>query len=179
MKNEIWKTIPGYTLYEASNMGRLKTYNWKGTGREAIMKPALDGSGYLRTMLKRDIDGKIHTVKVHRIIASTFIDNPENKPEVNHKNGIRTDNRLENLEWLTHSENIKDSFTSGRSCNKGDDNPTSKLTSEQVLEIRRLYVRGHKNQHDLKYTKADLANMFGVKYGTIKQIIQRKTWNHL
>ena len=96
---ETWKKIPGYSLYEASTEGRIKTFNWKNTGKIAIIKPALDNSGYLRTMLKRDIDGKIHTIKVHRLIAMTYIDNPKNYPEVNHLNSIRNDNRVINLEW--------------------------------------------------------------------------------
>lgn len=176
---ETWKRIPGYSLYEASDLGRLKTFNWKNKGVEAIMKPAMDGSGYLRTMLKRDGDGKIATIKVHRIIGQTFIPNPENKPEINHKNGIRTDNRLMNLEWCNHSENIKDSFTQGRSSNKGAKNPAATLTDEQVIEIRKNYVYGRRSQHDPGQTKKQIAEQYGVKMSAIKQVILNKTWKHL
>lgn len=171
METEIWKKIPGYGLYEASTFGRIKTFNWKGCGREAIMKPAKDNGGYFRTMLKRD-DGIIHTVKVHRIIASTFLSNELEKPCVNHINGIRDDNRIENLEWVTISENIKHSFKIGLSSNKGSGCPTAKLTESQVLEIRAKFI-------PRKCGRKELAKMYGVFPATIKGIILRKSWTHI
>ena len=178
METEIWKKVPNYSTYEVSSFGRIKTFNWKNHGTEAIMKPALDGGGYLRTMLKRD-DGKTHTIKVHRIVGSTFILNPEDKPEINHKNGIRSDNRLSNLEWVTHAENIKDSFISGRSNNEGVKNPCSKLTDDQVRDIRANYVHGRRSQHDAGETKTQIALRYNVSVGVIKKIIQNKSWKHL
>lgn len=172
-----WKTIPGFSLYEASSDGEIKTYNWKNLKREAIMKPAMDNSGYLRTMLKRDSDGKIGTIKVHRIIAQTFIPNPENKPEVNHKNSIRNDNRVINLEWVTHSENVKHSFYNGIQNNKGQNNPCASLTDEQVLEIRSKYTFGKKTK--CGKTKAQLAKEYNTTFNVIKQLVQGRTWKHL
>lgn len=167
-----WKRIPNYSLYEASTNGEIKTFNWKGCGREAIIKPAKDGSGYLRTMLKRD-DGKMHTIKVHRIIAATFIDNPLNKAEVNHINGIKTDNRVENLEWVTKEENIKHWVSMGCIGKLiGEDIGTSKLTSEQVKEIRSKFK-------PRVYTRKMLAEEYGVKDCTIKDIILKRSWTHL
>jgi hypothetical protein len=176
---ETWKRIPGYSLYEASDLGRLKTFNWKNKGIEAIMKPALDGHGYLRTMLKRDGTGKFDTIKVHRIIGITFIPNPENKPQINHKNGIRSDDRAINLEWMTQSENIKDSFTQGRSSNKGEGNPAATLTNEQVIEIRKNYVYGRKNLRKGELSKKDIAEKYGTTFSIIKHITQGRTWKHL
>jgi hypothetical protein len=175
---EEWKSIPGYSRYEASTMGNIRTLNWKNTNMVKVMKPSLDGSGYLRTMLKRDKDGKIHTIKVHRIIGITFILNLDNKPEINHLNGIRSDNRLINLEWCSHSENIKDSFTKKRSNNQGENGPTHKLTNEQVIEIRKNYVGGNNNAHK-RPTLQQIADKYNVCAGSIKQIIQKKTWTHL
>lgn len=94
---EVWKPIKGFEgRYSVSNKGRVKThrYNWN-----KIMKPAYDNSGYLYVHI---IDKK---KKIHRLVAEAFIPNPENKSQVNHKNGVKDDNRVENLEWATPSEN--------------------------------------------------------------------------
>jgi hypothetical protein len=177
-----WKKIPGYSSYEVSTDGEIKTYNWKNTGQERIMKPALDGSGYLRTMLKND-QGKIETVKVHRIVAKTFLPNPENKPQVNHINHIRTDNRLINLEWCTASENQKWSFTCKRRNITGERNPHTNLKDEDVIEMRKLWKHGRKNKYDengqLCMTRKELADKFGTTVDVVKNIIQKRTWKHL
>lgn len=181
LPNEIWKRIPGYSLYEISNMGRIKTFNHMNKGKTAIMKPALDPNGYWRTMLKRDLDGKIHTIKVHRLVAITFIPNPENKPQVNHINGKRDDARLENLEWCTASENQKHSFRIGLHNLKGEKNPATNLTDEKVLEIRSKFTYGIKGGRPVKgqVTRKMLAEEYGVGIHVIKNIVSGKNWKHL
>lgn len=114
----MWKSLTKYPTYSFSDMGELKTFNWKNKGVERIMKPALDEKGYLRTMLK-NADGKFDTVKVHRIIAQAFLPQPEGMNEVNHINGIKTDNRIENLEWSNRRLNIKHAFETGLCKPKG------------------------------------------------------------
>lgn len=173
---EIWKKIPGYSLYEASDYGRIKTFNWKNKGKEKIMSPALDGGGYLRTMLKGD-DLKFHTIKIHRIIAKTFIENTENKPQINHKNCIKTDNRVINLEWATASENIKHAYKQNRMTMKGECNSCATLTDKQVIEIRCNYQYGKKFKKGK--TKQQIADEYGTTFSVIKRIIQGKTWKHL
>ena len=169
---EVWKTIPNYSKYEASSTGYIKTFNWKGSAQTRIMKPALDGSGYLRTMLIRD-DGITHTIKVHRIIAQTFIENPKNKAEVNHKNGIKSDNNVSNLEWLTHAENVQHCVDNGWMVTKrGEDNGCSILKEYQILEIRDKF-------NPRIYTRQMLAEEYGVKACTIKDVILRRSWKHL
>lgn len=178
MKRKVWKKIPKYSSYEASTYGEIKTFNWKNKGIERIMKPALDNGGYLRTMLKGD-DGVFKTVKTHRIIAETFIQNPLNKKEVNHKNSIRSDNRVDNLEWVTHSENVKHSFDNMMQTNMGECNPCATLSDKQVLEIRMNYKYGRKSKHEEGLTKKQIAEMYNTTVPVIKRIIQNKTWKHL
>lgn len=174
---KIWKAIPGFSLYHISNYGEIKTFNWKNKKVEKIMSPALDGAGYFRTMLKRDSDGKFCTVKVHRLVAQTFIPNPLNKPQVNHINGIRNDNRLTNLEWVTNAENIKHSFKIGLSSNKGEKNPAATLTDAQAKEILANYKFGKKNKDGI--TKKEIAQQYNVNVCVIRDLVMRKTWKHL
>ncbi len=99
---EIWLPIPNYSNYEVSNFGRIKSLDYNGSGNPRIMKLFLERCGYLRVNITRD-DCAYKKVSVHRSVWMAFIPNPENKPQINHKNGIKTDNRLENLEWATRS----------------------------------------------------------------------------
>lgn len=146
---EIWKDIRGYEgLYQVSNLGRIKSTSpglkfVKGSPSELIMKQSLSSSGYLHVQLY-----KAHvpaTVLVHKVVAQAFIDNPEGKPEVNHIDSDRTNNRVSNLEWATKSENMKHSFNRGYHVSpmlnrKGAMNTNSKKIIQYDLsgnEIRR------------------------------------------
>ncbi|MEX0596564.1 MAG: HNH endonuclease [Candidatus Paceibacterota bacterium] len=172
----MWKKIPEFNLYEASDQGFIKTFNWKNKGIERIMKPSLDGSGYLRTMLLGD-DKKFYTIKVHRIIGITFIDNPENKPQINHKNCIKTDNRVSNLEWVTLSENQIHAYKQNRRSMRGECNSCATLTDREVFEIRANYEFGKKCKKGI--TKKQIAEKYNTSFNVIKRIVQNKTWKHL
>ena len=105
---EIFRSVPGYEgLYSISDMGTLKTHKRQGTDERVIIGYK-DRTGYLRATLMKNGEGK--SFAVHRLVCMAFLDNPENKRTVNHKNGNKTDNRLENLEWMTHSENHLHSY---------------------------------------------------------------------
>lgn len=107
---EIWKRYKD-TYYEVSNMGNIRSIErfverkgwYKHFVKSKILRPAIDKKGYLRFGLM--VNGKLVTVKGHRVVAEVFIDNVENKPQVNHINGIKHDNRVESLEWCTNREN--------------------------------------------------------------------------
>ncbi len=103
MKKTQEKWVRFDDLYELSNLGRVKSHAF---GRERILKVASTGTGYMGVSLHTN--GTNHLI--HRLIAKAFIPNPENKPCVNHKNGNKSDNRVENLEWMTYSENEKHSY---------------------------------------------------------------------
>lgn len=101
---EVWKKIEGTDeRYEVSNTGKVRSLNYKNTGRTKELRPAPDPKGYLKTMLP--YSGKWKTVKIHRLVATAFIPNPDNKPQVNHINGNKRDNRVRNLEWVSNYDN--------------------------------------------------------------------------
>lgn len=100
MIEEIWKAIEGYPSYKISNYGRvLSTKN----NKERFLKPQKDRDGYLTCCLWENGNGKTH--KIHRLVAEAFIPNPDNKPEIDHINADKTDNRCENLRFVTPKEN--------------------------------------------------------------------------
>ena len=102
--------ISGYEgLYEVNFYGSVRSLHKRNYQKE--LTPKLDRAGYLAFTLCHK--GKCRTKFGHRLVAETFISNPDNKKEVNHKNGVRTDNDVQNLEWVTHSENMKHAYLIG------------------------------------------------------------------
>ena len=103
---EIWRDIKGYEgKYMVSNLGRVKSLNYRNTGKEKIMKGLDNGKGYLFVQLCKD--GKVKNCRINRLVAQAFLPNPNNLPEVNHKDKIRTNNKVENLEWCTSQYNVE------------------------------------------------------------------------
>ena len=110
---EIWKPVTNYEgLYEVSNLGRVRSLDFKRTGKERVLKPGTDTKGYLRVILYKN--GEKAIKKVSRLVAEAFIPNPENKPTVDHINKQRDDDRVENLQWFTYGENNKKAYDQGR-----------------------------------------------------------------
>jgi hypothetical protein len=124
MIQEIFKDIDESNgLYQVSNLGNMRSYNNKD--KEVKILTPNTAKGYAMVHLRGDVNKSIN---VHRLVAKAFIPNPENKKEVNHINGDKSDNRVENLEWSTRSENIIHAYKTGLKkgyCVKGKDNPFS------------------------------------------------------
>lgn len=116
MTHDEWKDVPGYEgLYQVSDEGRVVGTVRRGSSGNEI-KSHIRRDGYRYVVLYKDAKGK--NFALHRLVAMAFIPNPENKREVNHKNGDKTDNRVENLEWTTPKENTKHAFDSGLNNNR-------------------------------------------------------------
>lgn len=161
---QVWEPITGYENYSISNRGEVKN------SHKRLLKPYRDGKGYMAVALCKN--GVPETKLVHRLVAAAFISNPENKATVNHINGVKTDNRIENLEWASQSENNKHAYDTGLSKakrNAGNNNGRAKLTNSDVAEIRELL----KNK-ELK--QKDIAIRYGVHPTCIGAIKKGKSW---
>lgn len=167
---EIWKDIEGFeNKYQVSDLGRFKSLNFHRQGIPKILFQEITKTGYLRVSLYEK--SKKHRFLCHRLVAIAFIHNPDNKPQVNHKSGIKHNNSKINLEWNTMSENIIHSFKNGfHNSEKGEKRNNSKLTEKDVLEIRNI---GRTKTLNL------IAKDYGVSFQLISNIINRKCWRHI
>ena len=115
---EEWRTAvydgEPYEGFEVSNLGRILSLNYRNTGKAELMTPSENTDGYFKINLRKN--GETKTCYVHRLIAQTFIPNPENKPEINHIDEDKTNNRVDNLEWKWHKDNINHGTHNERSA---------------------------------------------------------------
>jgi len=184
VSRETWKDITGYDgRYQASTHGRIKaiprkiqfTRNGKLVDyfqKEIIFTPGFTKKGYLQVCLQT-LKGTQVSRRVHRLIADTFIPNPTGKKQVNHISPDKTNNRVENLEWCTNSENHDHKMEHGLNvpC-PGEKHGMAILTEVEVLEIRSKYV-------PRIYTQPMLAREYGVSVPTVCAIITRRLWKHI
>jgi hypothetical protein len=174
---EVWGDIEGYKgKYRVSNKGRVKSLRRKGHLTERLLLLACASGRYLQVAL---YSGRIRKhFLIHRLVAKTFLDNLLQKEEVNHKNGIKTDNRVENLEWCTHSENmdhavnILDKKMGPKGGTRGSLNGNLKLTDRDIIEVRRLLK-------ETNFSQEEIGNIFQVNRVIISYIKLRKTWRHV
>lgn len=167
--NEVWKDIEGYEgIYQVGSNGNVISLNYNSTKNKKNLKKVINNHGYYRLCL---FGNKIKQVVVHRLVAQAFIPNPNNLSDVNHINGIKTDNRVENLEWCTRAENIKHAV-SKKLHNYGEKHGMAVLTEKKVLQIRKIYSLGLKSQRKLAFE-------YGVSRGCITGIIKKIKWKHI
>lgn len=177
---EVWRPVIGYEdSYEVSNLGSVRgTDRERGhrKGKQIIKGKAMDihlnRKGYSVVHLSR-VGEKPKMKTVHRLVAEAFIPNEENKEIVNHINGIKTDCRAENLEWVTDSENAIHAYGLGlRKPTKGELNGRAKLSNEQVVNIFKEYK-------EKQTPTRQLAKRYGVGKTAILGIVNGKSWAHL
>ncbi|WKV24104.1 hypothetical protein PSYJYH_000069 [Bacillus phage PSYJ-YH] len=134
------------------------------------LSPHICSSGYKRASLKRD-DGKIIMVRIHRVVADTYINNKSNLPVVNHIDGNKLNNAITNLEWVTYRENNQHAIDTGLSSQRGETNNKAKISEEEAIQIISELGKGTPQK--------DIADMFKVSKYIVSKIFTNKTWKHL
>lgn len=173
-KEEEWRDIKGYEgRYQVSNKGRVKTVDrYKSDGRhqpEAIRKTELDRHGYEFALLYNENGYKRHSV--HVLVANVFIPNDDNKPQINHIDGNKINNNLNNLEWCTASENQLHARKIGLAVSRyGDDNTSTKVPDSSIKEMRRLRNNG--------FTLQQLADKYSVSFGYVGRVLRNERRCH-
>lgn len=180
MEKEFWNDVVGYEgLYQISNLGRVKasarTFADKN-GRvsrlkEKILKQSISNTGYYYVSLRKD--NAAITTNVHRLIAEAFIPNPEKKRCVNHIDGDKTNNAIQNLEWVTHKENMQ--HASGANLLKyGSSRVNAKLNEEQVR-----FIRANSKKNGGTMTYIEIAEKFNVSPDIVGNVARRENWKHV
>lgn len=168
-KEEIWKDAIGYNGYMVSSLGNVRTKarkTLKGFVKAKELKIWNGNNKYPRVNIQ--VDGKSKSVCVHRLVAETFLDNPLNKPQVNHINGIKSDNRLQNLEWATRFENMKHAYDTGLlKANKilegyKENHPYQKISNTEKLMIYTLVKNG--------FDTNDISKVFNIHRSYVSEI---------
>lgn len=173
MDEEIWKSIKGYEgLYEVSSFGRIKSlskirrggrYNAPMVYRERILKPNKNGQGYFKVSLCKN--GSVKTGVVHKLVAVAF--HGASCLEVNHIDGIKTNNDADNLEYVTSSENHFHAYKNGLMDRKGERHHLHKLNGDAIKNIR---------ENKFNLTAKEFAACFGVCTATVYNVLRGKTW---
>ncbi|MBU1173702.1 MAG: HNH endonuclease [Proteobacteria bacterium] len=170
IKGEEWRAAFGHDdWYDVSNMGRIRrTAGGGGATIGRVLKQSVTNTGYYRVCLC--INTKRSYEAVHRIVLSSFLGACPDGKQVNHIDGDKSNNRLENLEYVTRSENIRHSFDNGTRSQQGEKNTQSKLTEKHIHEIRQLLG---------KETQETIAAKFNVTRQTISKVATGATWGWL
>ena len=171
MMREEWRPVVGYKgWYDVSNLGRVRRIKQVvGTFSGRIIKGSVSSFGYVKVRLSNDV--KFHDYCMHRIVSEAFIGKCSDGKQVNHIDGNKANNLADNLEYVTPSENLIHSYRIGSHVPlRGETHGRSKLTEENVREIRRLLVK--ESQHVI-------ARLFNVSQSTISDISTGNNWGWL
>ena len=168
LESEEWRPVKRCCGYEVSSFGRVRSFKHSPLGR--ILKQNPNAQGYPQILLSNG--GKTTSVRVHVLVLESFVgDRPEGK-NCNHKNGIKYDNKLSNLEWVTYKENVIHSYSNGlKHGKKGMSSHRSKLTDDQIVEIRKLFSSGMPQLY--------ISRMFNMSPSSINRICKKRAWNHI
>lgn len=176
---EIWKDVVGLEgFYQVSSLGRMKSLQRFRVGRygnnarvpEKILKVAISKAGY--PVVNIGINAVQNVIYVHRMVAETFLENPNGKKTVNHKDGVKTNNNVLNLEWATHSENCKHAIDTGlRVPVRGEKGGKTRLTSDDVLNIRDMSRNGVSSKL--------IAEKYSMSQRGVNGIISKTNWSHV
>jgi len=170
---EEWRDVPNFEGYQVSSLGKIRGIDRLKQGRNGLrltrgqeMKQMLNKKGYPEVRLRKN---GTHTRLVHKLVASAFLVKPEGCTQINHINGIKTDNSIVNLEWVTNSENQLHAYKLGLQPSRaGEGNGRATLTDKKVTIIKELYNSG-------KGAK-EVSEILGVSLYTVRAIIAGKTW---
>lgn len=169
---EIWKDVVGYEgLYQVSNLGRVKSYahivrcrNGIRIQPSKVLSNCFDGKYFHVTLFRNN---KRNICLVHRLVAVAFIPNPNNKKTINHIDGVKTNNKVDNLEWNTYSENIKHAFRLGLNHSNGGN------TAKAILsyDLNGNFVKEYKSTNDAaRKLHLSTGNIWSVLNGNRKQV---------
>lgn len=174
---EVWKAIKKFDeLYQVSNLGRVKSIDRyvKGSRDGVQFKPGVEltqkisNNGYARVHIRC---GKINSYPlVHRLVAEAFLENPDNLPQINHRDGNKLNNSVDNLEWCTAQYNVRHGLRN-HLIPSGEDSHRAKLTWEKVCDIKAEYVRGSS-----EFGLIALAKKYGISKSMVSLIVRNEKW---
>ena len=167
-----WRLVPGHPNYEVSDAGEVRrATEGKSTAAGRVLRQKAHNGKYRRVTFSSHGIQTYHFV--HHLVLGAFVgDRPTTKYECNHIDSDPSNNSLQNLEWVTPSENTIHSYRFGaKQPTRGETAPRSKLAAAQVVEIRARYAAGKR--------RSELAREYGISWNSLNDIVQRKSWTHI
>lgn len=177
---EEWRSVKGFEgYYEISSFGRIKSLDRRVTFSHhkntntliqgQLLKTHFNRRGYVIVGLKKE--GKHYPKKIHRLVAEAFIENDQNLPQINHKDGIKLSNSSVNLEWCTNTENRDHAIEKGLIDFKGEKSHKCTITESEAKEIKTRLKMGHRN--------VDIHRSMNISLGVIEHIKYGNSWTHI